>query len=192
MNTARPQDLSALLAEMQSAGDQPAEVYTAKLLVQVRGLAHQALNPDDRLRLVMDSEDLAQDALMQLVRTVHRFRGTTWAEFFGFVRRVLSQQAVDHARHHGCQKRDPDPAELVLSAEGRMPPTPSDLVVAGEQEQRLRELIGQLPELLRRSLGLRLAGKDYAEIARDEGISLANARQRISRSLRLLQEKWRL
>lgn len=187
-----PEDLRILLHDLQSAGRsddlQPLLLFRER----IRQMAHRQLPPDDRLRMAMDSEDLAQDALLKLVRRAHEFRGSTWSEFLAFVRSVLAREKTDRTRHYARQKRSADQVQArsddaATSSDNR---TPSGVLSTGEDRERLRTLISQLKEPLRTALDLRLEGLDYDRLAERMSISKDNARQRISRALRQLRAMW--
>jgi RNA polymerase sigma factor (sigma-70 family) len=153
-------------------------------------MAHARLGKNDLLRQALDSEDLAQDALVQLIQHVERFRGTTWREFFAFVISILAQRKTDLARFHTREKRTVDRVELANREGDRSPAAPSVIVSHGEDRDRLRALVGGLPESLRWALELRLDGMGYDEIGAAAEISTANARQRVSRALGILKQRW--
>lgn len=185
-------DLAQLLAELRGARQHTAQILSSRLLVQVRNLARRHLDPHDRLRRVMDSEDLAQDTLMDLIRALDRFRGSTWNEFLAFARALFERRKVEGARHHGARPADLHPQGRLGDVDPPSPstPTPSEVIAAREEAERLDRLVAELPSIYREALRLRLQGLTYDDIA--SGMALTNhaVRQRISRALRMLKKRW--
>ena len=99
------------------------------------------------------------------------------------------QRRLDQMRRHGRQKRQRVTASD--SHDVSEPVTPSVIAMGREERERLRSLIDDLPRSLGSVLQLRLDGMDYAEIANEVGLSEANARQRVSRCIKVLRERWR-
>jgi RNA polymerase sigma factor (sigma-70 family) len=62
--------------------------------------------------------------------------------------------------------------------------------MAQEDRERLRLLLGTLSEPHQAVLLLRLDGMDNGEIAARLGITVETVRQRLSRAIRTLQERW--
>jgi len=190
-NRKRPSDLQDLLdlLHSKSLNEQPEQLLALRR--RIWDLAQYQLPTTDPLRREIDSEDLAQLTLLQLVRNGNSFRGTTWEEFFAFVSTIVAQQKVDLARHYTRDKRIRDDHTLTEHTLERTPPTPSTILTREEDRERLRALILELPPSLRAALEHRLAGRDYAEIAEREQATVESVRQRISRALRVLRERWR-
>jgi RNA polymerase sigma factor (sigma-70 family) len=69
-------------------------------------------------------------------------------------------------------------------------PTPSFGAMAQEDRDRLLLLLRTLSDSHRAVLQLRLEGMDNAEIAARLGLTVETVRQRLSRAIRLLQERW--
>src|SRR5436190_13889523 len=86
-----PEDLRQLLSEIRRAAATPGAQVLIAWLPRLRAMARQHLPSQSPLRAGLDSEDLLQEGLLQLVRNVDRFRGSTWAEFLAFVHAILAQ-----------------------------------------------------------------------------------------------------
>jgi len=139
----------------------------------------------------MDSEDLAQDALLALVRGVHEFRGKTWGEFFAFSRSLIERQKIDLRRHHGREKRTSHAESSQCSSNQALDTdSPSVLASGKEDRQKLLALLEELPEPKREAMRMRLQSLDYETIADKLEMSPANARQTVSRAIRMLRELW--
>lgn len=186
-----PEDLASLLRALRCAGPDPGHRQLIELRTRIQMMSSHQLPPGDALRLVMDSEDLAQDSLLALVQGSHAFRGTTWAEFIAFARALIERQKVDLRRHYGRSKRHMD-AESAEAAEDHViqSESPSFIAAGKEERHRLLELLEGLPELQRRALRLRLRSLDYDAIAAELEMSRDNARQTVSRAIRRLRELW--
>lgn len=184
----RPQDLTEFRSLFAPVDHDLAPEHFACLRRRIRCLAQEVLPPNDDLRREIDSEDLAQDVLLHLVQHVDEFRGSTWPEFFAFVRTMTHQRRLDRARRQNRQKRQRDPEAQTHRA--TEPKSPSVIAMGREEKRRLRLLIEDLPQSLKAVLELRLQGKGYAEIADEIGFSEANTRQRVSRSIKTLRERW--
>lgn len=185
----RPDDLQQLVSAMCALGATPTAGALAEFLPRLRQMARRHLPPESALRAMIDSEDLLQEGLLQLVRNVEQFRGATWPEFLAFVHAILAQKKQQHARRHQVRAGEYDgkpPHESLPSDQ----PTPSVDAMAQEDRQRLRQLVASLSEPYRMTLLMRLEGHDNDEIARRLGITSEALRQRLSRAVRMLQERW--
>lgn len=184
---AMPEDLRQLLEILQRAAADGSPSALLALRRRIQHYARASLPRGDRLRLEMDSEDLAQDALLKLIRVVHRFRGNTWAEFFAFVRSVTAREKISRAREQ-ARGSAREPLETPTpSPDGA---TPSLILSRREERARLEALIDSLPEAYRIPLRLRLEEKSYAEIGRLLGLTETAARKRVSRALAQLRARW--
>lgn len=185
----RPEDLRALLADLARASKADAGDGVADLAARMYSLAHARLARTDRLRLALDSEDLAQSALFDLVRNVNYFRGTTWAEFFAFVEKVLQRRRADIARHLNRQRRHGTIADVDVGQQAA-PDPPALGPDTSEHAARARSLVLDLPAALRTPLELRLAGMDYEAIGSRLGLTPVTVRKRVSRALAELRRRW--
>lgn len=158
-------------------------------LPRLRAMARRHLPANSPLRAGFDSEDLLQEGLLQLVRTVEQFRGSTWGEFLAFVHSILAQKKGQQVRRHQVRQREfaPEASSDLLAA---TLPTPSVDAIAGEDRRRVRELVDALPEPYRTTMLLRLQGADNDVLAQQLGIGPEALRQRLSRAVRMLQERW--
>jgi RNA polymerase sigma-70 factor (ECF subfamily) len=182
-----PEDLAALLCDLRSGAARGRGLLD--LSVRLRAMARRHLPGGSPLRFGLDSEDLAQEGLLQLVRHVDRFEGRSWPEFLAFARAVISQKASEAARRQSVRKAERGPS--VASVDAATPdPTPSVDAMASEDRRRLRELVGTLPEIYRDAMSLRLEGCEIADVARSLDISEPAARKRLSRALQMMKERW--
>ncbi len=187
-----PPDLGEFLSQLAALdGSGHSAAYT-----YLRGRLHEAasrhLRPGDGLRPLLDSEDLTHDTILVLARAVPSFDGSGWPQFLAFAETILRRQLADQARHFRTQRRDPDRIEPFPEADPPAPatPTPSETAATRDDRERLLRLIAGLPESLAEVLRLRLDGQDYRAIAGLLGIGVDAARQRMSRALQILRDRW--
>lgn len=184
-----PQDLEDLLRELRGARDGAPGELLVGLLPRLRNLARRHLPAQSPLRVGLDSEDLLQEGLLQLVRHAGAFEGRTWAEFLAFASAILAQKTLQQARRQNVRSGElgggvePDH----LPAEGA---TPSVDAAAHEDRRRVRELLAGLPEPYRTAMRLRLEGLSNQEIAQRLGEGEEVVRQRLARAVRMMQTKW--
>jgi RNA polymerase sigma-70 factor (ECF subfamily) len=137
-----------------------------------------------------DASDVAQDVMLKLHEHFGLFQGQTWPELLAWAQKVLGNQLIDDHRHDRAQVRD-EGREVAggdlfpgLPAGGT---TPSRAAVRNEEEARLREAVGRLPERMRQVVLLRMEGLPFAEVARRVGVSVENARVLMFRATVKLQ-----
>ena len=182
-----PKDLATLIAALQEGGVGGSGLL--ELSVRLRAMARRHLPGNSPLRLRLDSEDLAQEGLLQLVKNVHLFRGTTWAEFLAFVRTILSQKAGQEARRQSVRKGERQ-SIVDQPAIATSDPTPSVDAMGAEDRRRLKALVDELPSDYRVALSMRLDGLDNHAIAEQLGLSADGVRKRLSRAVYMLKGKW--
>ena len=184
-----PQDLIDLLSQLRGLKEASSAELLMTVLPQLRTMARKNLPSRSPLRLGFDSEDLLQEGLMQLVRQVETFRGTTWAEFLSFAHAIMTQKTAQQARRHTVRRNEFE-STFDSSSLTSDDPTPSVNAQAAEDQKRVRLLVETLPEPYRLAIELRLQGMDNASIAERLGITDEAVRQRLSRAIKLLQERW--
>lgn len=193
MNDQRPGDLRTLLEELGTASDALDAVQVPILAARLRGIARRELGRSDPLRRSLDSEDLAQEALADLVRNLHRFRGDSWSEFLAFANAIMQRRKIDLARHHAARKRGRElqSAEESASSVAHSDPGPGTRVVEAEAIARARRLVAGLHEGLREPLQRRLDGHCFPAIAQEMGLTEATVRQRVTRAIAELRRRWK-
>lgn len=158
-------------------------------MTRLRRIARSRLPIRSALRIGLDSEDLSQEGVVQLIANLDRFRGTTMAEFLSFAKAIISQQVVRQARWQGVRRaeleRGPDVSEQPAATD-----SPSANVMSDEAKQKLRRLVGSLREEYRDPLLLRLEGLSNADIAARLALREDLVRKRLSRALKELHGKW--
>lgn len=105
----------------------------------------------------IDASDVIQQTCVQAVRNFSQFRGSTLAEFWGWLEQVEQHMLVDLVREHGAQKRDAHteqsgPAQNDAVARAT---TASQHAIRGERRRELEAAISQLPAGQREAVALR-------------------------------------
>jgi RNA polymerase sigma-70 factor (ECF subfamily) len=172
-----------------------------RLLEQYRGyllmLAHRYL--DDRLRRRIDPSDIVQHTYLEVQRDLHAFRGTTPAEFAGWIRNILKHNvATAIARHVSAKKRsigrevnlanDSNAGNWVAQMPGSTT-SPSKRLIRKEAEVAMLDALTRLPESQAEAVRLRyMEGLTLAEICERIGKSETAAAGLLKRGLRKLRD----
>ncbi|MGI9471654.1 MAG: sigma-70 family RNA polymerase sigma factor [Rubripirellula sp.] len=123
------------------------------------------------------ASDMVQQAMLQAVQGLDGFRGSTEAEFRGWLRQILARHICHLDRDMHRDKRDvrreqsmeQKLAQSSMRLEGLLAgdgPTPSQNVVMGEHVLKMAEAVEHLPEAQREAIRLHyLEGMKLAEVA---------------------------
>lgn len=126
------------------------------------------------IREAVSASDLVQDAMATAHVRFHSFRGASSAEFFAWMRTILSHTAIDRLRHEKAARRDRGAPGIPLDALGSRDGAiaddplgrPEALAIREEDAHLVGEALASLPADLRRVLWLRhWEGKPFASIA---------------------------
>src|SRR5262245_17943826 len=185
--TDQPQNIAQHLAAAR-AGSQEA---LGELLEACRryllGIANREF--DAGLRAKGNPSDLVQETFLEAQRDFTNFRGSTDAELFTWLRRILLHNLANFIRHYRQTNKRQVGREVHLTPPNSVSPespalpadvpTPSREVMASEETQELHRAIARLPEDYRQVLLLRhLEDRSFEEIAQ--------VMQRSSNAVRLL------
>jgi RNA polymerase sigma-70 factor (ECF subfamily) len=144
-----------------------------------------------RLGGQLDDSDLIQDALLQAARSFAEFRGTTAAEFIGWLRQITLRAAARAFRSlDKAPRRDPVREQFLESLEtvADVGSSPSAQLIRREQAARVAEALGHLPEDMRQVVLLRLVDElPHADIAERLGRTSTAVRMLYLRALRRLR-----
>lgn len=156
---------------------------------------------ESRFRSRFDASDIVQQTLLDAIKALPQFRGSTEAELTAWLRRILAHALAHEIRRHlGTQKRDMTldvslDRELVQSAQrfgallAESGPSPSQQAVRRERDVLLAEVLASLPEDHREVLILRhLEGFSHEEIAARMNRSAGAVRMLWVRALAGLRE----
>lgn len=153
------------------------------------------------LRAKIDPSDIVQQTLLDAHRGLDGFRGSTEAEWLGWLRRILNHNAADFVRHYiGTEKRGAH-REVSLGQAGsdqpfRAPPEPaapdataSQLFARHELELQVADAIASLSDDYRDVIVLRnLERLPFDEVASRMGRSRPAVQMLWLRAIRAVQE----
>jgi RNA polymerase sigma-70 factor (ECF subfamily) len=153
-------------------------------------LAHTQISR--RLRGKADASDLVQETMLEAYRHFPNFRGTTEAEFMGWLRSILAALIANHVRRYLGTKRRDVRLERTLAVElsnasGVMTrdlaasiKSPSEQVVHREAAVQLADALQLLPAHYREVILLRhLEGLPFAQVA-----------ERMQRTVESVEKLW--
>lgn len=186
-----PADLAEVLALLRAPQQAHGVPKVLEVMASLRLKARRGLPATAPLRRQIDSEDLVQDTVVDLMEAVHRFRGSTWPEFLAFANAVLAQRTTHQRRRAQVRAAELSPAQN--TSEEELPgttATPSVDAAHLEDKAKLARLIDALPADHRRVLRLRLEGLDGPAIAQRLELGEDAVRQRLSRALAMLRQNW--
>ena len=130
-----------------------------------------------RFRRVLDDSDIVQQVLLEAHRHKTNCRATNSAEWFAWMRRILTNTVVDEVRNHTRAKRNIDQAvdwdATIQGSASRAESwltdrhsSPSERAERREQLQQLAAALQALPELQREAIELfHLQGCSLMEVA---------------------------
>lgn len=181
-------DTVRLLVEQARGGDVAAK---SELASQVQSylsmMADRKLNP--AIRSNINPSDIVQHTLIRMVDGIDNFRGTTRAEFFGWLNTIVQNESARANRHYRSQKRDvtrqrsiaqPDSGSFFFVEPSDDQPTPQTSALSQERIELLYELLKRLPE-------------NYAEVIRLrnlEQLSFHEIGERMDRSEAASSKLW--
>ncbi|HEY3966489.1 MAG TPA: sigma-70 family RNA polymerase sigma factor [Planctomycetaceae bacterium] len=151
------------------------------------------------LKAKVDASDLVQQTLLEAHRGLNDFRGTTEAEWLGWLRRILVHNAADFVRRfHGVEKRragrevsiatgdDSDHPGLQLAAGDQ---SPSQVLLQKERQLQVADAVAKLSEDYQEVVILRnLQQLAFEEVAQRMGRSRPAVQMLWMRAIQKLQE----
>ena len=157
---------------------------------------------DDRVRGRVDSEDVLQEAYIELARRLPEFLAAATVSVFVWMRQQTYQVLIGVQRRHFGQKRDPrfevthamspDPNATslsILSAFAEQMTSPSQALMREEELQQLRQMLEGMDEIDREVLALRhFEQLSNNQIAEALGISITAASNRYVRAMLRLSQ----
>jgi RNA polymerase sigma-70 factor (ECF subfamily) len=156
---------------------------------------------DKLLRVRCDASDLVQDTMLEAMRALRGFSGTTERELLAWLRRILVRNLADQARHHKAQVRDfqrqesleallDRSCEAALQALATAISSPSAQASAREQSALLADALARLPNDYREVILLRhVEAMRFEEIAARLGRTSGAVRMLWTRALERLHRE---
>ncbi|MBN1441939.1 MAG: sigma-70 family RNA polymerase sigma factor [Planctomycetes bacterium] len=181
---------TVVLVDAAKRGDRSAaEELFARYLPRVRQIV--ALRTGQRLRRLVEVDDITQQVLLRALEGLERFEHRTEGSFLSWLADCVACEITALARRFGARKRgggwhrEPLLSSLLADRGAR----PSQLAEAAETEEQIEEALHALPGHYREVIVLRqLCGMSYAEIAAAMGFRQeANARKAYSRAVQKLE-----
>jgi len=167
----RDPDLADLLARVARGDHQAFEVVYGELAGPVYGVVRQVL------RDPAQSEEIAQEVLLEIWRTASRFdpeRGSAAA----WSLTIAHRRAVDRVRSETAGSRREQKAAPDLSA--AIDDDVADVVASRLDQQRVRRCLGSLTNLQRESIKLAYyGGYTYPQVAQLLDVALGTVKTRI-------------
>jgi RNA polymerase sigma-70 factor (ECF subfamily) len=161
---------------------------------QLLHAANRAL--PDELRAKAEASDLVQDTFLEAHQSFRFFRGQTYEDLLGWLRRILHNNCLNFVRDYRDRGKREVSREIPLPGEGERQgaeplvaddPSPSSDAGHREDADALRQAIARLPPHYREVIQLRhFDGLSFAEVARRMGYSEEAARKIWSRALERL------
>ena len=137
-------------------------------------------NPDD-------ADDLAQDALLRIFKSLPGFRHES--SFSTWCYRVVRNTAVDRSRLRWFRLAKQSVQLIAADSDRPDPTTPESLSIERHRKALLWQCIGQLPVKLRTCLVLiDIEGLTYDEVSLVEQVPIGTVRSRLSRAREKLKD----
>jgi RNA polymerase sigma-70 factor (ECF subfamily) len=184
------------LLDRVAQGDSSA---AATLLTHYRKRLHRmvSLRIDPRLAARLDPSDVVQEALAEAHRRLPKYARERPIPFYPWLRRIawerlirLHRQHIDAGRHSVLREDSlglSDDSERLLADRLAATSTPSDQAVRSEIRHRVRQAIGQLPEVDREVIVLKhLEELSFLEAAAVLEISMSAVYSRYYRAIQKL------
>jgi RNA polymerase sigma-70 factor (ECF subfamily) len=178
----REANLDALLTRAQAGDVRAFEDLLRAYLPQVRRFARAFA------WLEADADDLAQDAIVKVYKSLRLFRYQS--SFSTWLFAVVRNSFLDAAKSRAGRQRGTEDALEERHAHTRSDaPLPDEEISREEEKQRLWRALGLVPKEFRTALVLfDLEGHTYDELAAIEGLPVGTVKSRLFRGRALLRK----
>ncbi|MGA2447619.1 MAG: sigma-70 family RNA polymerase sigma factor [Polyangiaceae bacterium] len=178
-----PLDDSELLAAMRSSRKSAARAFHDRVRPQVDRTIRRLLGPGDP-----EHEDVAQQAMMELVTTIHRYRGDCSLESWTSV--VTAHVVYKHIRRRRFERRVFCALDAQRTAQVPGPVDVGREALARSAMQRVRGHLEAMGHDKAWTFVLHdVCGYDLREVARITNVSMSAAQTRLVRGRRELHER---
>jgi RNA polymerase sigma-70 factor (ECF subfamily) len=180
-STRTPIDEAALVARARAGDREAQDALVRRYLADVYRIAYRLLGEEDL------AQDAAQDAMVNAIRGLDRFRGES--SFRTWVLRIAANSAKSHARRR-WRKREVDWTVVEdVASDGA---DPEESVAVRDEAERANRMLAGLPRKQRLAVELRVnQGLDYPDVARILNCSTGAARVNYHLGIKRLRELMR-
>ena len=182
---------NGLVRRAQKGDTRALEDLFSRYLPRVRQIV--ALRTGQKLRQMLELDDIVQEVLLKLLRGLERFEAKSEGSFRHWLARCAECEIVDRARHLDRKKRGGDRIRRFADCDSRLlrssifhddDATPSELAQADELAERIEDELLAMSEHNREVIILRaVCGMSYSEVAEELGIEQVSARVAFSRAI---------
>jgi RNA polymerase sigma-70 factor (ECF subfamily) len=176
-------DDSELLAALRQGDNGAATALHDRVRPQVDRTIRRLLGPRD-----FDHEDIAQQAMIELVSTIERYRGDCSLD--SWTSTITAHVVYKHIRRRKTERRIFGALDADLLAETRSSSRTGREAIVRNVMSRVRDLLEQIDESKAWTFVLHdVCGYDLREIASITGVSVAAAQTRLVRGRREVHER---
>ena len=176
-------DDSELLASLRQGDAGAATALHDRVRPQVDRTIRRLLGPGD-----FDHEDIAQQAMIELVRTIDRYRGDCSLD--SWTSTISAHVVYKHIRRRKTERRIFGALDDEMLAETRSASRTGRDALARDMIERVRDHLDHLDESKAWTFVLHdVCGYDLREIAKITGVSVAAAQTRLVRGRREVHER---
>ena len=188
--------MSALLSQAREGDAQARSELLGDLQRYLSFVANKQF--DRELQAKMGPSDIVQQSMLQAVDNLDQFRGETVAEFRGWLRKILVNQARQMKRDLHADKRDVEREQRLADSQSReLPgwmadsmPTPGTRAATDEQNDAIQRALSRLSAEDRQIIQWRSwEGLKLEEIAERLGVSVSTASRRWYQALVAFKEQ---